>query len=101
MAGGVDFGARVGWNDPNNFWTPERRAVMAKQQGNPAAPYQRQEIGGTEAQFGAGGGTPIAMGVNQLGAHTGDRPRAARTGMAALQRAAARGHAGWGPGGFK
>lgn len=103
---GVNFDAKVGWNDPNTFWTPERRANMEKQGHMRKLPvYQRQEIGGTEAQFGApGGGTKIASGYNALGARTGDKPRAARTGMAALQRAAGRnmaGKAGWGAGGYK
>lgn len=106
LSGGPDWGARVGWNDPATWYTPERRANLAKMAaGAPTGVYQRQEIGGTEAQFGqAGGGEKIAAGYNALGAQTGNKPRAPRTGMAALQRQAARnmaGRAGWSAGGFK
>jgi hypothetical protein len=97
--------ARVGWHDPKAFWTPERQANWAAQGRDKVLPvYQRQEIGGTEAQFGQGPGTKIASGYNALGAQTGDKPRAPRMAGAGLSRAAGRslgGRVGWGVGGYK
>jgi hypothetical protein len=103
MAGGNTMMARTNWIDPAQYWTPERLANQARNNaGAPTQVYQRQEIGGEEAQFqGRGkGGTAVASGYNALGKQTGDAPRAARSSMAGLQRAAARGSAGWKAGGW-
>lgn len=103
MAGGAVVTPRVGWNDPKSFWTAERQANWAKQNaGAPTGVYQRKEIGGTEAQFrGRGkGGNTVAGGYNALGKPAGSSPRAPRTSRAALDRAAARGTAGWKAGGY-
>jgi hypothetical protein len=100
---GNEVTARVGWNDPKTWLTPERRANLARMAANaPTAVYQRREIGGTEDPFtGAGSGRAFASGYESLGGEVGQRPRAPRTSMASLQRAAARGNPGWGVGGFK
>lgn len=98
---GNEFGLRVGWNDPNTFWTAERLR-NAGTQGYRGPAYQRREIGGTETAFtGRGKGRAVASGYDALGGGTGSKPRALRTSMAALQRAAARGNPGWGVGGYK
>ena len=103
MAGGAVVTPRVGWQDPNSFWTAERKANWAKQQaGAPTGVYKRQEIGGSEAQFrGRGkGGTTVAGGYKALGQKPGENPRAPRLARAGLDRAAARGNAGWKAGGY-
>ena len=102
----IDMSLRVGWNDPQTYWTPERRANYQRswQSAGPQKDLFRSNAAAGVAdlpQFG-GAGMPVAAGYNAVGgAQAGQRPRAPRTSMAALQRQAARGNPGWGAGGYK
>jgi hypothetical protein len=95
----------VGWNDPKTYWTPERLANSNRswQSAGPTKDVMRSNAAAGVAdlpQFG-GAGMRVAAGYNAAGAQPGQRPRALRTSMAALQRQAARGNPGWGAGGYK
>jgi hypothetical protein len=100
----TNWGAKVGWWDPKDFWTPERQKVFAERNAKAdRRVYQRREVGGPGlTRFaGKGSGQKMTAGYGDTpGMASADTARPMRSSTAALARVASRGRAGWGREGY-